>query len=471
MTAQRGQRPQVLLIDDDCHLLESVATLLDGEFCVRTATTGERGLAILQREVINVVLLDIRFPGMDGLEVLRRVKMLKTPAEVIMVTALRDVHMAVESIKLGASDYVTKPFENDDLLTLLRTTLARQNLLQGACQLQAEPTELPDMGNMVGRSAKMQHIYDRILRVAETQATVLVNGESGVGKELIARAIHQHSQRCKQPFIAINCAAIPEHLVESELFGYERGAFTGALEMRRGKFELADTGTLFLDEVGSLRLEAQAKLLRVLQEREFQRLGGSKTVHLDVRIIAASNRDLHQMVASNTFRMDLFYRLNVVPLSIPPLRERREDIPLLINHFVTKYSRAFQRQVEGFTPAALTMLTHYHWPGNVRELQNVIERLIALSRQRVLGVEDITSDLTVSPQAQLEDLVAREAPLRQAKDEFERRYISQALERCGWNQSETAKALGVHRNTLLSKIAQLHIQLAHKKLARSQDIS
>jgi two-component system response regulator AtoC len=304
----------------------------------------------------------------------------------------------------------------------------------------------------------MRQIYDLIARVADTNATVLISGESGVGKELVARALHQQSERRLHPFVAVNCAAISEHLVESELFGHERGAFTGAVEMHRGKFELANTGTLLLDEVGSLRLDLQAKLLRVLQERAFERVGGSKTIRTDVRIVAASNQDLRQMVAAHTFRDDLFYRLNVIPVSVPPLRDRREDIPLLVNHFLAKYNRAFGRQVQGFTSAALALLTHYHWPGNVRELENVIERLVVISRHRILDVDDMPLDL-MSVRGQLaNDLLATGVDLRQAKAEFERHYILQTLEKHGWNQTEAAKRLGIHRNTLLTKMDLLHIR-------------
>lgn len=450
--------PNILIIDDDKSLLESYTVLLEDEFQVCTAETGEAGLDLLRHQDIHIVLLDIRLPGIDGIEVLRRIKALDENVDVIMITAVKNVRVAVEAIKLGAHDYVVKPFEIDEILSLLRRTLEHQNLLREVLYLRAEVDRHLEMGNIVGRSPKMRQIYDLITRVADTNATVLISGESGVGKELIARGIHQQSQRHGNPFVAVNCAAMSEHLVESELFGHERGSFTGAVEMHRGKFELANTGTLFLDEVGSLRLDLQAKLLRVLQEREFERVGGSKTIRTDVRIVAASNQDLRQMVAERTFREDLFYRLNVVPVHVPPLRDRREDIPLLVHHFLAKYNKAFGRQVQGFTPEALAILTHYHWPGNVRELENVIERLVVISRQRLLDVNDMPLDL-VSVRGQLaNDLFATGADLRQAKAEFERHYILQTLEKHGWNQTEAAKSLGVHRNTLLTKMDMLRIR-------------
>ena len=456
--SETGELPRILIIDDDKSLLESYTVLLEDEFQVYTAESGETGLDLLRHEDVHLVLLDIRLPGIDGMEVLRRIKALDENVDVIMITAVKNVRVAVEAIKLGAYDYIVKPFEIDEMLSLLRRTLEHQSLLREVLYLRSEVDRYVEMGNIVGRSPKMRQIYDLISRVADTNATVLISGESGVGKELIARAIHQQSQRHGTPFIAVNCAAISEHLMESELFGHERGAFTGAVEMHRGKFELAHTGTLFLDEVGSLRLDLQAKLLRVLQEREFERVGGNKTIRTDVRIVAASNQDLRQMVAERTFRDDLFYRLNVVPLHVPPLRDRREDIPLLVNHFLTKYNKAFGRQVQGFTAEALTIVTHYHWPGNVRELENVVERLVVISRHRILGVEDMPLDL-ISVRGQLaNDLFATGTDLRQAKAEFERHYILQTLEKHGWNQTEAAKRLGIHRNTLLTKMDMLHIR-------------
>ncbi len=433
--------------------------LLEDEFQVSTAESGERGLELLRHEDVHLILLDVRLPDISGIEVLRRIKVLDENVDVIMITAVKDVRVAVESIKLGAYDYLEKPFEIDEILALLRRTLEHQNLLREVLYLRDLRAEV-DRCFVVGRSPKMRQIYDLIVRVADTNATVLITGESGVGKELIARAIHQQSQRRLNPFVAVNCAAISEHLVESELFGHERGAFTGAIEMHRGKFELAHTGTLFLDEVGSLRLDLQAKLLRVLQEREFERVGGGKTIRTDVRIVAASNQDLKQMAADRMFRDDLFYRLNVIPVHVPPLRDRREDIPLLISHFLVKYNKDFGRQVQGVTAEALALLTHYHWPGNVRELENMIERLVVLSRHRILDLEDMPLDLQ-SVQGQLaHDLFATGADLRQAKAEFERHYIVQTLERHGWNQTEAAKRLGIHRNTLLTKMDMLQIRPA-----------
>jgi DNA-binding NtrC family response regulator len=455
---QTALQPSVLIVDDDSSLLASYTVLLEDEFRVFVAETGEEGMKLLEQEDISIILLDIRLPGMDGMEFLRRAKAIDENVDVIMVTAVRNVRVAVEAIKLGAYDYLVKPFEIDEVLSLLRRTIERQNLLREVLYLRAEVDRHQGMGDIVGQSEKMRQIYDLICRVADTNATVLVSGESGTGKELIARAIHQQSERRPKPFVAMNCAAISENLIESELFGHERGAFTGAIEKRLGKFELASTGVLFLDEVGSLRFDLQAKLLRVLQEREFIRVGGTKTIRVDVRIVAASNQDLKQMVSERTFRDDLFYRLNVVPIHVPPLRERQEDIPLLVEHFLAKYNREFQRQVQGFTPAAMAALSNYHWPGNVRELENVIERLVAINNQGTLGLEELPLDLITVREKAVDDIFTRGMSLRDAKAEFERHYILKALEKSRWNQTEAARGLGVHRNTLLGKMESLRIR-------------
>lgn len=455
---QTNVEPVILIIDDDRSMLESYTVLLEDEFQVHTATTGEVGLQLLQKENIHVLLLDIRLPDMDGLEVLRQAKAIDENVDVIMVSAVKNVRVAVRAIKLGAYDYLVKPFEIDDVLSLLQRVLERQNLRREVLYLRAEVDRYYDRGNLVAHDPKMRQIYDLVCRVANANATVLITGESGTGKELIARAIHQQSQRRTNPFVSVNCAAISEHLIESELFGHERGAFTGAVEKRLGKFELANTGVLFLDEVSTLRLDLQAKLLRVLQEREFERVGGQKALRVDVRIVAATNRDLKQMIGEGTFREDLFYRLNVVPIHVPPLRERKDDIPYLIDHFLAKYNHPAQVQIRGFTPAAQAVLRHYHWPGNVRELENVIERLVATSMRDWIGVDDLPLDLVTMGHKVVDDIFTRGTSLRQARAEFERHYILRALEKSQWNQTETAKRLGVHRNTLLGKMEALDIR-------------
>lgn len=458
METQTALQPSLLVIDDDRSLLTTYTVFLQDHFRLHTAESGEEGLRVLEKEDINIILLDLRLPGIDGMDVLRQAKVIDENVDVIVVTGVKSIRVAVEAIKLGAYDYLVKPFEVDEVLSLLWRTLERQNLVREVLYLRAEVDRHQDMGNIIGKSETMRQIYDLVCRVADTNATMLVSGESGTGKELIARAIHQQSQRQAKPFVAMNCAAISESLVESELFGHERGAFTGAVEKHLGKFELAHTGVLFLDEIGSLRLDMQAKLLRVLQEREFERVGGSKTVRVDVRIVAASNEDLKQLVADKAFREDLFYRLNVVPVHVPPLRERKDDIPLLAEHFLAKYNKAFNRHVQGISPAALSSLNHYHWPGNVRELENVIERLVAISNHDVIGMDDLPLDLVSGRDHAADKIFSSGAGLREAKAEFERHYILKALEKSRWNQTEAAKWLGVHRNTLLGKMESLHIR-------------
>ena len=384
--------PRVLIIDDDQSLLEAYAVLLEDEFRVYTAATGEDGLAYLQREDIDLLLLDLRLPSMDGLEVLRRVKVIDDRVAVIVITAMNEARLAAEAFKLGVAEYLVKPFDIKPTLALLRHTLkGRQEALDIPRPLEEATSPLPPHC-MVGRSPQMRQLFTLLSRVADTDATVLISGETGVGKELIARALHQQSRRRAHPLTVVNCAAITEPLAESMLFGHERGAFTGAVIRHRGAFERAQTGTLFLDEIGSLRLEVQAKLLRVLQEHTFERVGGEEALHVDMRVIAASNQDLRHQVAVGLFREDLFYRLQMVPLVVPPLRDRIEDIPLLVRHFLPKYNQAFGRHVPGLTLEALAALGRYPWPGNVRELEYLIARLVATSRPRQIDIADLPSE-------------------------------------------------------------------------------
>jgi two-component system response regulator AtoC len=450
-------QPSILIIEDDSSLLLMYTALLEDQFRLYTAESGEKGLNRLQQEEIHIVLLDLRLPDMDGLDVLRRIKSMDENVDVIVITGNSNIRTAVDAMKLGAYDYIVKPFEVDEVLSLLWRTLERQNLVREVLYLRSE-VDRQRMGNMVGQNEKMNQIFDLICKVADTNATVLIGGESGTGKELVARAVHQQSQRRLKPFIAVNCAAISESLIESELFGHERGAFTGAVEKHLGKFELANTGVLFLDEIGSLRLEMQAKLLRVLQEREFERVGGAKTLRVDVRIVAASNENLFDMVKAKTFREDLYYRLNVIQIQLPPLRERKGDIPLLIEHFLAKYNQEFNRKVQGFNQAAMQALIHYHWPGNVRELENVIERLVAINAGGVLDMQDLPMDLVSVRDKAVDDIFSSGMSLKEASSDFDRHYILKALEKSRWNQTEAAKRLGIHRNTLMNKMDVLEIR-------------
>ncbi|PYM61419.1 MAG: hypothetical protein DMD79_12895 [Candidatus Rokuibacteriota bacterium] len=400
---------------------------------------------------VDCCLLDILMPGMDGIEVLACIKPLDATIEVVLVTAVRTLRTAVEAMRLGAYDYLTKPFPVEELREAVHGALERRALRREARYLRDELAWHEGLDELIGGSAAMRRVYELIGQVARTTSTVLVTGESGTGKELIARAIHRQGPRRDGPFIAVNCGALPAELLESELFGHERGAFTGAHARKLGKFELADGGTVFLDEVGTLRMDLQPKLLRALQERVVDRVGGTRTFKVDVRFIAATNVDLGQAVQERRFRQDLFYRLNVIPITVPPLRERPEDIVPLAQHFLARYARHFGKPVIGVSPRALDLLQRYHWPGNVRELENIIERSIALATEPVVQLDDIPLDLALAPAGPTWD---ERHSLREARLEFEGQVIRRALNRAGGNQTLAARFLGLHRNTLLTKMGQ-----------------
>jgi two-component system, NtrC family, response regulator AtoC len=445
-------RPVVLVVDDDPGLRESFRLILEDEYEVLDAASGPQALDCLRRAAVDLVLLDVRLPEMDGIQVLEQMKAFDEQLEVILVTAVKTVRTAVAAMKLGALDYLTKPFDEDELLGVVRRALERKSLRREVAFLRSELERRHDFDDLVGQHPEMQKLYRLIGQVARSTATVLIVGESGTGKELVARAVHRQGPRRDRPFVAINPAAVPETLLESELFGHEKGAFTGAHQRKTGKFEMAEGGTLFLDEIGTLKPELQVKLLRVLQEREIERVGGGRPIRTDVRIMAASNSDLRRAVASGAFREDLYFRLNVVRVVVPPLREHREDIPLLVEHFVRRYNHQFNKRIEGMAPEALAVLHRYAWPGNVRELQNIVERSVALVEGAVIGPHDLPVDLFLPD---LRDAVrqAEMLPLREATEEFERQIVSRVLERVRWNQSEAARILGLHRNVLKTKLA------------------
>jgi len=411
------------------------------------------------------VMLDQRMPGEAGIDVLPRIKAADPSTVVVIATAVRELRTAVEALKRGAYDYLTKPFDVDDILMLAQRALDKRALEREVLYLRSAlaggPTDAGGVAGsferMVGRHPEMARIYQLITQIASTPTTVLITGESGTGKELVARAIHARSERKSQPFVAVNVAAIPEALVESELFGHEKGAFTGAHAKKLGRFEMAHGGTVFLDEIGTLRLDLQAKLLRVLQEREIERLGGVRPVPVDVRILAATNVNLRSAVRARAFREDLYYRLNVVPIHVPPLRERREDIPALVEHFVRKIARECNRDVRGVSVGALEVLTRYDWPGNVRELENVLHRAVVLTRNPVIQLQDVPLDVAM-PETGSRLGEDTGPPLREAMEQFERQYILRVLEGTGWNVSRAARRLGVHRNTVLTKLSGWGIQ-------------
>jgi DNA-binding NtrC family response regulator len=459
--ATLSRRGTVLVVDDEEGVRASIRAILEGRCEVLEAETGAAALELLRTRDVDLVMLDQRMPGEPGIDVLPRVKAADPSTVVVLATAVHDVRTAVEALKRGAYDYITKPFDVDDILMLVERALEKRALERQVLGLQAAlaPAGLdtPDgFEGLVGRHPEMVRIYQLLTRIADTPTTVLITGESGTGKELVARAIHQRSDRHGHPFVAVNVAAIPDTLIESELFGHEKGAFTGAHARRLGRFELAHGGTIFLDEIGSLRLELQSRLLRVLQEREIERLGGSRPVAVDVRVLAATNINLRQAVRERTFREDLYYRLNVVPVHVPPLRERRDDIPRLIEHFVRKFARQCHRDVRGVSVGALDALTRYAWPGNVRELENVVQRAVVLARDTVVQLHDVPLDVAMPETVSL--LAEDPLPLREACDEFERQYVLRSLERVQWNVSRAARLLGVHRNTVLVKLAGWGVQ-------------
>ena len=443
--------PTILIVEDEAKMLRVLDLHLAGEgFTTHTAQDAEAGLKILNREKVDLVVTDFKLPGMSGLEFLQAIKKVDAVIPVVVMTAYGNVETAVEVMKAGGSDYVLKPFPLAELSLVIRKEL-------DACRMREENRELREAvgqrysyRNIVARSAKMQEVLALVERVAPTNSTVLLGGESGVGKDLIARAIHEHSRRASGPFVKINCTAIPENLLESELFGYDKGAFTGATTSKPGKFELADGGTIFLDEIGDVPGAIQVKLLRVLQEREFERLGGTKTLKVDVRLVAATNRNLRAALEQGTFREDLYYRLNVVPIDIPPLREHKDDIPDLVEHFLERFARNAGKPIRAISPAALQKLTCFHWPGNIRELENIIERAVALSSSAVLEVADIHLDApSAAPSAGAHAFLPEGVTLEQWEDQM----ILEALRRANGNKSQAARLLGLSRNALRYRLS------------------
>jgi DNA-binding NtrC family response regulator len=447
-------KQRVLVVEDEEKLRRVIQLQLHSTgFEVDQARTAEDGLKVVDRA--DLVITDLRLPGMDGLELLENIRRQNAQTPIIVITAFGSVETAVQAMKAGAADFLLKPFSLDHLMTVVHKALEVRALRDENKKLREELGVRYQLHNMIGRSAAMQDVFATVARVAPTRATVLLAGESGVGKDMIARAIHFHSPRREKPFVKINCTALPENLMESELFGYEKGAFTGAVASKPGKFEQADTGTVFLDEIGDVPAGVQVKLLRVLQERELERLGSNKTRQIDVRVVAATNVDLRVALENGTFREDLYYRLNVLPINIPSLRERKEDVPYLAEHFVNKLTHDMGRECR-ITDTAIQKLLDYDWPGNVRELENVIERSIVLCGGDELKAEDIKLDTLRSRALNAKVFLPEGMNL----DQYEQSIIREALRRANGNKSQAARLLGITRNALRYRLSQMGLDNA-----------
>lgn len=446
-------KPKILIVDDEPLMrIAIIDALLAEGYEVKGVGSGKEGKSLILNNGYDVLITDLRLPEIDGLEILKTVMEHSPKTKVIMITAYGSVNTAVEAIKQGAYDYLTKPFSMEELLIIVRRLLEFRELEFENRQLKEKIDELCHFEGIIGSNSKMREVMDKIQVVAETGATILISGESGTGKELIANAIH-HSSRKDRPFIKVSCAALPESLLETELFGHEKGAFTGAIKQKKGRFELANGGTLFLDEIGEISPAVQVKLLRVLQERQFERVGGTETINIDVRIICATNKDLKKEVQRNAFREDLYYRLNVVHIHVPPLRERKEDIILLANSFVKKFASQNNRDIEGISPETRELLLNYPFPGNVRELAHAIERAVILGNTKYIQPKDLPEDLL----AHYKDALGtskksqHSEPLSEAMERFEKEYIIKSLEAAEGNKTLAAEKLGLSRKTLWMK--------------------
>ncbi len=451
---------RILVVDDEEIMRDVLSAVLSQEkYSVDLAQGGPQALEMVHEHDYGVMLLDLMMPDMNGLQVLEELRKLESSPATIVLTAFASIENAVKATKLGAFDFITKPFKNDEILLAVKNALEHRRLAEENTRLKRSLHQRYSFRNIVGKGAAMQQIFDLIAQVAPTRSTILIQGESGTGKELAAKAVHAASNRAEAPFVAINCGNIPSDLLESEIFGHVRGAFTGAASSKKGLFEVADGGTLFLDEVATISMETQAKLLRVIQEREFRRLGGLENIKVDVRIIAATNMDLQSAVTAGTFREDLFYRLNVIVIKLPPLRGRTEDIPLLADHFLRKYAGENMREVPQIDPAAMKLLMDYGWPGNVRELENAIERAVVLAPGRTITADLLPKSISAPPpESAILHFSGDGLPLKERVGSFERALILAALEKTDWNQKKAAQLLYVNATTLSEKLKRLKIK-------------
>ena len=459
------RRKTVLIIDDDEGMRDTLSAVLKGDYRLLKAATGEAALQIMEKEDVDLMMLDVRLPGIDGFQVLKIVKENYAYVEVIVISALKELDAAVEAMRHGAYHYISKDFDAENVRTLVGNASERQDLSRHVMRLSAEVAEQNDREFIVGPSRATREIVELVQKIAKLSATVLILGESGTGKELLARMIHRESADPTSPFVAVNLAAIPKELVESALFGHEKGSFTGAVRQQLGKFELAGGGTLFLDEVGDLRMELQAKLLRAIQEGEIERVGGTHPIKTEFRLIAATNVDLEKAIKEGSFREDLFYRLNVIPIRMPALRDRIEDLPELARFFIGRYNKRFRKGIQGIADSTLKILGSYWWPGNIRELENLMERIVAVSDKDWITDEDLPYELHV---AQLDmEGPSTENLLERALTTFERNFLIRALEKSGWNVTGTARALGIPLSTLKFKMDRLEIRELARKIRGS----
>ncbi len=448
------------LIDDEPIIHDVLGQLLQSEgYQVEVSASGEEALSKLPHQKFDLTLLDLLMPGMDGLEVLREIKRLEPEAVVIIITAYASVESALTAMKMGAYDYIQKPFKNDELLMIISRALEHRRLQLENIRLQDELKRKFSFENIIGKSQPMQNVFELIKAAAPTRSTLLVQGESGTGKELVARAIHSNSDRANHPFVVVNSGSLPPDLLESHLFGHVKGAFTGAVADKKGLFEAADKGTIFFDEISSISLETQVKLLRVMQDREFMRLGGTKTIKVDVRIIAATNTDLEELIEQKAFRKDLYYRLNVIKIELPPLRARKEDIPLLVRHFIDLYNKENKKEIEGVSEEVMEILMDYDWPGNVRELENVLERAVVLSRSKIITREALPAFLTESRPRTYLEIGEDNLNLKQKTLDFQKRLILTALKKSSGIQKQAAARLGLKPTTLNEMIKRLKIDV------------
>jgi DNA-binding NtrC family response regulator len=459
---------RILLVDDEEHMVTTIEYLLRDRYALSSASSVAEARTEIAQNAPHLLLLDLGLPDGTGIDLLQQIRDANSDLDVIVITGQRDVGTAVQVMKLGAIDYIQKPFEREDLLLCIQRAFRNWELSNRIERLETNVSELSGpfrFGNIIGTSPRMLEAIGIARKMARSEATVLITGESGTGKELIASAIHWDGLRRESPFVAVNCAQFTGTLLESELFGHEKGAFTGATEQRKGRFELAHTGTLFLDEVGNTSLEMQAKILRVVETRRFERVGGQKSLEVDVRLITATNADLREHIREGKFREDLYYRLNVVRIEVPPLRDRKEDIPPLCEHFLTKHAARTGRLLEGITPEAMAMLVAYGWRGNVRELQNVLEMAVALEDGDWITTRYLPEHVLAAGSAEVAGTTKDKSVLEHVVDNFERRFLEEQLRINDWNHRQTARALGVHRNTIENKIKKYGIREEKPELA------